>query len=94
MFDFSAAHVHFLDLTSSDCSRPGLLPVELLKSKKCTCADEKSNICYSEDAWWSGPDRSDVFQDFLDATSKNFPQLSRVLSLLKLKWSAAGEGMI
>ena len=63
----------FLDLSSSTGSRAALLQSELLKSKNDIWAAEKSNICYSEDAWWSGPDRSDVFQDFLDATSKKFP---------------------
>ena len=73
MFDFSAAHREFLDLNSSTGSRAALLPVELFKTKNKICAAEKSNICYSEDPWWSGPDRSDVFQDFLDATSKKYP---------------------
>ena len=39
-----------------------------------TWAAETSNISFAiEDAWWSGPDRSGVFQDFLDATSKKYP---------------------
>ena len=44
MFDFSAAHMSFLDLSSSDCSRAALLPVELLKSKNYIGAAEKSTI--------------------------------------------------